>query len=149
MEIHGILWPPGNGKKKGSLGATKKLCGGLSEIVGDFKRLWTYWRKKGIANRARGQMEDFQRALEDSSSHDLGFKGPKYTWNNGQHGRGYTQERLDRAVANLEWSALWTAAEVEVLACHTGLKHSGQNVWISLRLFLNPRNRDSKVGICD
>jgi hypothetical protein len=58
----------------------------------------------GIIIRPRGQMEDFQRALEDCRLHDLGFKVPKYTWNNGRPRRESTLERLDRVVAKMEWS---------------------------------------------
>lgn len=68
-------------------------------------------------------MEDFQRALEDCRLHDLGFKGPKYTWSNGRHGRDYTLERLNKVVANVEWSAIWSDAGLDVLACHSSDHH--------------------------
>jgi hypothetical protein len=42
--------------------------------------------------------------------------GPKYTWNNGQEGRSFTQEHLDRAVANPEWCEKWPGVTVNVLA---------------------------------
>lgn len=63
-----------------------------------------------------GQMNDFCSTLEDCLLSDLGFKGPRFTWNNGREGRGFTQERLDRAVANLEWCNLFNNVVVEVLA---------------------------------
>jgi endonuclease/exonuclease/phosphatase (EEP) superfamily protein YafD len=47
---------------------------------------------------------------------DLGFCGPKYTWSNGRSGRDFTRERLDRAVANNNWSMLFDVVEVNVLA---------------------------------
>jgi hypothetical protein len=59
----------------------------------------------------------FQCALEDAQLHDLGYKGPKFTWNNGRQGKEYTLERLDRAVANLEWCDMWKDAGVEVVVC--------------------------------
>lgn len=62
-------------------------------------------------------MEDFQDALEDCRLHDLGFKGPKYTWNNGRPRRDYTVERLDRAVANMEWSDVWRDVGVDIMTC--------------------------------
>jgi hypothetical protein len=62
-------------------------------------------------------MDDFKCVLEDARLHDLGFKGPKFTWNNGRPGKEYTLERLDRVVANLEWCHMWRDAGVEVLVC--------------------------------
>jgi hypothetical protein len=34
---------------------------------------------------------------------DLGFKGPKYAWINGQVGPRFTKDRLDHVVAKKEW----------------------------------------------
>ncbi|XP_059436777.1 uncharacterized protein LOC132169841 [Corylus avellana] len=45
---------------------------------------------------------------------DMGFRGPKYTWNNGREGAAFIQERLDRAVANDRWSSLFPQAEILV-----------------------------------
>jgi hypothetical protein len=61
-------------------------------------------------------MEDFQRALEDCSLSDLGFSGPKFTWSNGCDGAAFTQERLDRVVANSEWCEYFKEVKVAVLA---------------------------------
>lgn len=68
-------------------------------------------------------MVAFQGALEDCGLHDLGFTGPKFTWNNGRFRDHYTQERLDWAVENEKWSSLWTAVHVEVLACCSSDHH--------------------------
>lgn len=49
-------------------------------------------------------MDRFREALEDAGLHDLGFTGDVFTWRNQQHrGDDYIRERLDRAVANVEW----------------------------------------------
>lgn len=34
---------------------------------------------------------------------ELGFSGPKFTWNNKRVGAANIKERLDRAVANSSW----------------------------------------------
>jgi hypothetical protein len=47
-------------------------------------------------------MEDFQRILEDCLLSDLGFSRPKFTWSNERDDEAFTQERLDRVVANSE-----------------------------------------------
>jgi hypothetical protein len=57
--------------------------------------------------------------LEDCGLSDLGFLGPKFTWTNGQQGGNFLQERLDRAVANCAWCALFHNREVRVLAART------------------------------
>ena len=37
-------------------------------------------------------MENFQNTLEACGLSDLGYKGPKYTWNNGRVGAEFTKE---------------------------------------------------------
>lgn len=78
---------------------------------------------KGGAKRARRQMTDFQEALEDSQLCDLGFKGPKYTWNNGREGEAFTKERLDRAMANTKWRSMYPDIEVTMLAKRSSDHH--------------------------
>jgi exonuclease III len=60
-------------------------------------------------------MDLFQSTLLDNNMWDLGYKGQKYTWTNGREGRALTLERLDRAIANSEWSRVFDVVEVEVL----------------------------------
>lgn len=45
---------------------------------------------------------------------DLGYRGPKYTWNNGREGADFTMERLDRMVANRGLCDLYHGVEVLV-----------------------------------
>ena len=45
---------------------------------------------------------------------DLGFRGPKYTWNNGRGDAEFTNERLDRVVANGDRCELHHEIEVVV-----------------------------------
>jgi hypothetical protein len=45
-------------------------------------------------------MNLFRECLEDSELIDLGYIGPKFTWNNRQAGINNVRVRLDRAVAN-------------------------------------------------
>ncbi|KAJ6799570.1 uncharacterized protein M6B38_206310 [Iris pallida] len=46
---------------------------------------------------------------------DLGFDGPAYTWSNGRSPQFLIQERLDRVLANPDWSHLHPLASVSVL----------------------------------
>jgi hypothetical protein len=84
--------------------------------MGDFNEILNLTEKWGASTRGIGQMEKFQRMLEDCHLCDLGFKGLKYTWNNRRHDGEFTKERLDRAVASTEWRMMFDAVVVEVLA---------------------------------
>ncbi|XP_042939464.1 uncharacterized protein LOC122274492 [Carya illinoinensis] len=61
-------------------------------------------------------MEAFRRALEETGLADLGWRGNKYTWNNGHEGVTFIKERLDQVVANQWWRATFQEAGVEVLS---------------------------------
>jgi hypothetical protein len=57
----------------------------------------------------------FQSILIECNLWDLGYNGQKYTWSNGREGKALTLERLDRAVANPEWSRMFDVVDVNVL----------------------------------
>jgi len=49
-------------------------------------------------------MDRFRQALEDCLLEDLGFSGDPFTWRRSSHTCAhYVRERLDRAVADVEW----------------------------------------------
>ena len=76
----------------------------------------TMSEKWGRGERISNQMRNFQQTLESCELFDLGYKGPKYTWSNGQLGNAIIKERLDMGVANHEWCNLFPKAEVCVEA---------------------------------
>ncbi|XP_058189471.1 uncharacterized protein LOC131307071 [Rhododendron vialii] len=45
---------------------------------------------------------------------DLGFSGPKFTWNNGRKGMANVQKRLDRALCNEEWRNLFPEGHLKL-----------------------------------
>jgi hypothetical protein len=53
----------------------------------------------------------------------LGFCGPKFTWNNGRERSAFTQERLDRAVANGDWCDFFTMVNANILANRSSDHH--------------------------
>ncbi|KAG5549991.1 hypothetical protein RHGRI_015079 [Rhododendron griersonianum] len=55
---------------------------------------------------------DFNELMSDCKLLDLEFKGQSYTWSNNQGGSSNIRERLDRAVANVEWRDLFPYAQV-------------------------------------
>jgi hypothetical protein len=84
--------------------------------VGNFNEIINLSEQQGAFSKTMGQMEEFQRVLEDCLLSDLGFSGPKFTWSNGRDGATFTQERLDRVVANSEWCDYFKGVNVVVLA---------------------------------
>jgi hypothetical protein len=85
-------------------------------VVGDFNEILSQDEKSGALVRREGQMDLFREALEECYLSDLGYKGPKYTWNNCRQSDNFTKERLDRAMANRSWCAVFKMVEVRVLA---------------------------------
>jgi hypothetical protein len=74
--------------------------------LGDFNEVLFAHEKEGGAARAPGCMEDTKLG-------DLGFVGDPFTWRNNWHlAQGYVRERLDRAVANVEWRCLFPLYKV-------------------------------------
>lgn len=57
-------------------------------------------------------MTAFRETLTQCELLDLGARGPLYTWNNGKEGEAFTQERLDRVVANSKWCEQFSDVEV-------------------------------------
>lgn len=46
---------------------------------------------------------------------DVGSLGPRFTWSNGRSGHCLIRERLDKRIANGEWSTLFPRATIRVL----------------------------------
>lgn len=118
-----------------TLALTPWLC------VGDFNEIPNLSKKWGAATRARRHMVDFQEALEDCQLCDLGFKGPKFTWNNGRDGAAFMKERLDRVVANSEWRSMFDAMDVTILASRSSDHHP---LYIALNHEVGPERRKKK-----
>ncbi|TXG54182.1 hypothetical protein EZV62_019438 [Acer yangbiense] len=80
------------------------FCWRFSGIYGDpnssrRKFSWALlWSIKSFSD-----MYNFRQVVDDYNLTDLGFTGPKYTWNNKRDGNSNIQERLDRFLANDLW----------------------------------------------
>jgi hypothetical protein len=83
--------------------------------IGDFNEILTQEEKTGLVMRKERQMEQFRNALKVCQLKDLGYKGAMHMWTNGHHDENFTKERLDRAVANMEWIALFRGVTIYVL----------------------------------
>ncbi|KAF5458927.1 hypothetical protein F2P56_022920 [Juglans regia] len=87
--------------------------------IGDFNEVLHHSEKYGGTRRADKQIDDFRNVLQDCQLWDLGFTQGKYTWSNFRQDHNFTKERLDRAIANSEWCAMFGGGEVQVLASST------------------------------
>jgi hypothetical protein len=119
MEVRWFLWSAVSARREESwalLNHLKPLQPLPWLCIGSFNEILEQKEKSGAATRQASQMERFRRALEDYELCDLGYIGPRFTWSNCRTDASYTQERLDRAVANREWCTLFSVASVTNLA---------------------------------
>jgi hypothetical protein len=65
------------------------------------------------------QMRGFRETLETCHLGDLGFSGSMFTWCNRRTDGMFMKERLDRAVANPEWCAIFPIFFVLILAARS------------------------------
>jgi len=81
--------------------------------AGDFNEILS--RDEHLSRRERGeqQIRLFRECLEFCDLVDLGFSGPKFTWNNRQEGNDNVKVCLDRAVANGKFNQLFDECHVE------------------------------------
>ncbi|KAJ1384663.1 Endonuclease/exonuclease/phosphatase superfamily [Sesbania bispinosa] len=54
-------------------------------VAGDFNTVLYDFEKEGGAPAKRSSIESFAACLNNSLLADIGFKGPEFTWSNGQH----------------------------------------------------------------
>lgn len=64
-------------------------------------------------------MSLFHECLEDCNLIDMGYIGPKLTWNNRQEGDKNVRVQLDRAVANADFIQIFDEYQVENLVTST------------------------------
>ncbi|XP_059310186.1 uncharacterized protein LOC132061371 [Lycium ferocissimum] len=69
------------------------------------------------------EVQDFLSCIQNCGITDLGFKGSKYTWWNGQNGKDCIFKRLDRCFGNQFLRSLYPGIEVNYLI-RTGSGHS-------------------------
>ena len=70
--------------------------------------------KKRGAPQAHNLMQAFRDVFDTCGFVDLGFTGPKFTWQGNRHGH-VVWERLDWGVVNYDWMAKFPAASIRHL----------------------------------
>ncbi|XP_031127606.1 uncharacterized protein LOC116029699 [Ipomoea triloba] len=76
-------------------------------VLGDFNDLLYHSEKRGPNPHPESLMMGFGDALQDCRLMDLGMMGNQFTWERGRGTEAWVEERLDRAVATLEWSDIF------------------------------------------
>lgn len=67
--------------------------------------------KLGGCAQPRRLLEGFTAAIEDCQLLDLGFKGNMFTWERSRGSQRWVQERLDRGLANKQWTEMFPLAK--------------------------------------
>lgn len=120
----------------------KAQCDGPWVCIGDFNEALSNDEHLGPTNRGEAQMWLFRECLEDCNLIDLGFCGPKYTWNNRQQGDYNIRVRLDRAVANGNFTQLFDDIQVENI-----ITTSSDHFAVHLHISKHVQRRQSESSI--
>ena len=78
--------------------------------MGDFNETLHAEEHFGVHAHHEGQMRAFREAVDFCSFQDLGWRGVPFTWDNKQQGAANVKARLDRALANESFIALFEFA---------------------------------------
>ena len=101
----GIYGEPEWNQKGRTWDAIRSIRGDLTApwlLMGDFNEILYNSEKEGGRPRTQRQLQAFHDVLSECELNYMEFTGDLYTWQ-----RGHIRERLDRAVANIQWSNLF------------------------------------------
>ncbi|CAL2229041.1 unnamed protein product [Prunus armeniaca] len=98
-------------------------------IAGDFNELLTTDEKFGGVLECKS--EGFRNWVDGNEMIDLGYSGPKFTWNNKR-----VYARLDRAICNMQWRRLFPEANVQHLP-RTTSDHNPIKIKLSSRFVVS------------
>ncbi|KAK6163327.1 hypothetical protein DH2020_000191 [Rehmannia glutinosa] len=100
-------------------------------LLGDFNEVLSQDEFMGPGLRSNWQIDLFRQSLHSLNLHDLGFKGPKFTWHRLMNSPHTQRARLDRVVCNPHWQNLFPWSSVTHLNIYSD--HSMLHVYISKR----------------
>lgn len=105
-------------------------------VVGDFNAILHPGEKLGGSKKTKKKHSDFKKMVVDAGLIDLGYSGPAYTWTNYQQGSNLILERLDRALAMVDWTVSFPKSAI----FHLPRINSDHNP-ILIRTESRPRNQ--------
>lgn len=110
-------------------------------VAGDFSDTASRDESKTTApDTSSSQRRKFADKINKCNLFDMGFNGPKFTWSNGRQGLANVQKRLDRALCNEEWRALFPEGTIQTLP-RTYSDHSPTLIHILGKKSVNKPNR--------
>lgn len=77
-------------------------------IIGDFNEIFYHHEKWGDKDWSENLMSNLRDAVDHYDLNDLGMRDNQFTWSNKHKDDTFTKKRLDRVVANLSWSLLFS-----------------------------------------
>ncbi|XP_060216502.1 uncharacterized protein LOC132643991 [Lycium barbarum] len=92
-------------------------------IGGDFNVITSEEEKYGGLPVTVNEVQGFNACIHNCSVVDLGFKGGKYTWWNGQSGNDYIFKRLDRLFRNQALQNKYAGLEADFMVNPFNLFH--------------------------
>ena len=84
--------------------------------IGDFNEITSMAEKEGGSNRTRQQMKYFVDTINCCGLKEVSFTGPLFTWLYLKEDGSQIRERLDRALATVEWFYLFPMAKLNHLS---------------------------------
>lgn len=94
--------------------------------IGDFNEILDINEKWGGTERSNHQILDFRKTVEKASLCDIGFTRNRFTWSKGKNQSSRIFERLDRALAIVDWCLKFP----NVTVSHLTSFHSDHNLVI-------------------
>ena len=79
-------------------------------------------------------MAKFRDVLSDCKLFDLGFRGPKWTYDNKQSGVDNVKVRIDRGVADQGWSSIFVSLNRTHLFIKFRSPSSSSQIWAEERV---------------
>lgn len=79
--------------------------------IGDFNEILSYSEKEGGSQRRQSLIDNFRSTINDCLLFDIGFIGPRFTWNNRRR-ISSIKERMDWGLATQSWFDLFPSAHV-------------------------------------
>ena len=113
--LTGFYGYPERARRSASWDMLRSICSRSSLpwcCIGDFNDLLTQSEKKGRLRHPNSLIQGFRKMVEQCGLRDLGMEGYPFTWEKSRGTQNWVEERLDRAMANQEWSILFNTAYV-------------------------------------